>query len=56
MKNSYKNKLHSALARNRQALGTRTAKVGGYSFVLCLVVLAILIACLLYTSPSPRDS
>ena len=44
MKNSYKNKLHSALARNRQALGTRTAKVGGYSFVLCLVVLAILIA------------
>ena len=44
MKNSLRNKWQGALARNRQALNTRTAKVGGYSFVLSLVVLAILVA------------
>lgn len=44
MKNKWKNKWQGLLARNRQALSTRTARVGGYSFVLSLVVLAILIA------------
>ena len=44
MKKSFNDKLRAALAQNRQALGTRTAKVGGYSFILCLVVLGILIA------------
>ena len=44
MKNNMKDQWRAALARNRQALTTRTARVGGYSFVLSLVVLAILIA------------
>lgn len=44
MKHSIKDQWQRALARNRQALSTRTAKVGGYSFVLSLVVLGILIA------------
>ena len=39
MKHSIKDQWQRALARNRQALSTRTAKVGGYSFVLSLVVL-----------------
>lgn len=39
-----KSKLNGFFARNRQALQTRTARVGGYSFVLGLVVLAILVA------------
>ena len=53
MKNSLKNKWQSAMARNRQALSTRTAKVGGYSFVLSLVVLAILIAINVLASKLP---
>lgn len=44
MKNNWKNKWQGLLARNRQSLSTRTAQVGGYSFVLSLVVLAILVA------------
>lgn len=44
MKNNWKNKWQGLLARNRQSLSTRTARVGGYSFVLSLVVLAILAA------------
>ena len=44
MKNNWKNKWQGLLARNRQSLSTRTARVGGYSFVLSLVVLAILVA------------
>lgn len=55
MKNSLKNKWQSAMARNRQALSTRTAKVGGYSFVLSLVVLAILIAVNVLASKLPSS-
>ncbi len=44
MKMNWKNKWQGMMARNRQSLSTRTARVGGYSFVLSLVVLAILIA------------
>ena len=44
MKNNWKNKWQGLLARNRQSLSSRTARVGGYSFVLSLVVLAILVA------------
>lgn len=55
MKNSIRNKWQQALARNRQALGTRTAKVGGYSFVLSLVVLAILIAVNVLASKLPAS-
>lgn len=55
MKNSLQNKWQGALARNRQALGTRTAKVGGYSFVLSLVVLAILIAVNVLASKLPTS-
>lgn len=43
------------MARNRQALNTRTAKVGGYSFVLSLVVLAILIAVNVLASKLPTS-
>ena len=55
MKNSLQNKWQGALARNRQALRTRTAKVGGYSFVLSLVVLAILIAVNVLASKLPTS-
>ncbi|WP_300282754.1 GldG family protein [uncultured Subdoligranulum sp.] len=55
MKNSLQNKWQGALARNRQALSTRTAKVGGYSFVLSLVVLAILIAVNVLASKLPTS-
>lgn len=55
MKNSLQNKWQGALARNRQALNTRTAKVGGYSFVLSLVVLAILIAVNVLASKLPTS-
>ena len=55
MKNSLQNKWQAAMARNRQALSTRTAKVGGYSFVLSLVVLAILIAVNVLASKLPSS-
>ena len=55
MKSSLQNKWQGALARNRQALNTRTAKVGGYSFVLSLVVLAILIAVNVLASKLPTS-
>lgn len=55
MKNSLQNKWQRALARNRQALSTRTARVGGYSFVLSLVVLAILIAVNVLASKLPTS-
>ena len=44
MKNNFNKKLRQLAAENKQALSTRTAKVGGYSVVLALVVLAILVA------------
>ncbi len=44
MKNSFNKKLRQLAAENKQALSTRTAKVGGYSVVLALIVLAILVA------------
>ncbi len=44
MKNSFNTKLRQLAAENKQALSTRTAKVGGYSVVLALIVLAILVA------------
>ena len=37
-------KWRQLLAGSRQALTTRTARVGGYSFLLGLIVLAILVA------------
>lgn len=55
MKNSLQNKWQGAMARNRQALNTRTAKVGGYSFVLSLVVLAILVAVNVLASKLPTS-
>ena len=44
MKSNFNKKLRQLAAENRQALSTRTAKVGGYSVVLALIVLAILVA------------
>lgn len=44
MKNDWKTKLRQLTAENKQALTTRTAKVGGYSVLLALIVLAILVA------------
>lgn len=44
MKNEWKTKLRRLAAENKQALTTRTAKVGGYSVMLAAVVLAILVA------------
>ena len=44
MKNNFNKKLRQFAAENKQALSTRTAKVGGYSVVLALIVLAILVA------------
>lgn len=44
MKNNFNKKLRQLAAENKQALSTRTAKVGGYSVMLALVVLAILVA------------
>lgn len=44
MKNNFNKKLRQLVAENKQALSTRTAKVGGYSVVLALIVLAILVA------------
>ena len=44
MKNNFNKKLRQLAAENKQALSTRTAKVGGYSVVLALIVLAILVA------------
>ena len=44
MKNNFSKKLRQLAAENKQALSTRTAKVGGYSVVLALIVLAILVA------------
>ena len=44
MKNSFSKKLRQLAAENKQSLSTRTAKVGGYSVVLALIVLAILVA------------
>ena len=38
------NKIKSYFSRNKAALTSRTAKLGGYSFVLSIIVLAILIA------------
>ena len=55
MKNNWKNKWQGLLARNRQSLSTRTARVGGYSFVLSLVVLAILIAVNVLASKLPTS-
>ena len=55
MKNSLQTKWRAALARNRQALTTRTARVGGYSFVMSLVVLAILIAVNVLASKLPTS-
>ena len=43
MKNNFNKKLRQLAAENRQALSTRTAKMGGYSVVLALIVLAILV-------------
>ena len=44
MKNNFNKKLRQLVAENKQSLSTRTAKVGGYSVVLALIVLAILVA------------
>ena len=44
MKNKFTKKWRQLTAQNKQALTTRTAKVGGYSFALGVVVLAILVA------------
>ena len=44
MKNNFNKKLRQLAAENKQALSTRTAKVGGYSVVLALIVLAIQVA------------
>lgn len=41
------------LSKNREALETRTAKVGGYSFILAIVVLAIIIAVNVLVSAIP---
>ena len=44
MKNDWKTRFRQLVAENKQALTTRTAKVGGYSVLLALIVLAILVA------------
>ena len=47
------NSLKQSLQRSKEALNTRTAKVGGYSFVMAVLVLAILIAVNLVFSSLP---
>ena len=37
-------KLGTFMKKNKEALGTKTAKIGGYNFVLTLIVLAIIVA------------
>ena len=37
-------KFSSFMRKNKEALGTKTAKIGGYNFVLTLIVLAIIVA------------
>lgn len=37
-------KISSFMKKNKEAFGTRTAKIGGYNFVLTLIVLAIIVA------------
>lgn len=37
-------KISSFMKKNKEALGTKTAKIGGYNFVLTLIVLAIIVA------------
>lgn len=44
MKNDWKTRFRQLAAENKQALTTHTAKVGGYSVLLALIVLAILVA------------
>lgn len=44
MKNDWKTRFRQLAAENKQALTTRTAKVGGFSVLLALIVLAILVA------------
>lgn len=44
MKNDWKTRFRQLADENKQALTTRTAKVGGYSVLLSLIVLAILVA------------
>lgn len=44
MKSDWKTSFRQLAAENKQALTTRTAKVGGYSVLLALIVLAILVA------------
>ena len=46
-------KLSNALKANRDALNTKTAKVGGYSVILSVVLLAILIAVNVFVSSLP---
>ena len=36
--------MKNVFKKNKEALNTRTARVGGYSFVMAVIVLAILIA------------
>ncbi len=43
------------IEKNRQALNTRTAKIGGYSFVMAVIVLAIVVAINVFVSYLPKS-
>ncbi len=45
--------LSNKLSKNKEALNTKTAKIGGYSFIIAVVVLAIVIAINVFVSSLP---
>ena len=47
------NKFKNYLNKNREALNSKSAKIGGYSFFLTIVVLAIIIAVNVLVSALP---
>ncbi len=49
----HKISLKKALESNRESLNTKTAKIGGYSFVMAVIVLAIVIAINVFVSYLP---
>lgn len=44
------------LEKNKQAMNTRTAKIGGYSFVISVIVLAIVVAINVFVSYLPTSA
>ncbi len=52
-KPEFKKFFSSSLSKNKEALNTKTAKIGGYSFIMAVIVLAIVIAVNVFVSYLP---